>query len=260
MNPIKAMPSIKEVMSVQKAETPTNQPTDGTLPSSGAGEDSASQSVHDVPMATTVRENPAPQTEKEAPMPTVAAETPAPASVNATQSSSVAIDKAPAYPGEFDDIEYEDPVSDDVDHDDDDDEDDDEEVVETPAPVAEEHVEDKGPNFATCWNELFETMFAKNHLIYFSLKDEVPKYEDDIIYIEVKNNIQKEQFETNKRAILEFWRNHFTLNVDDIVITANENKEIKKVIINSEDKMRNMIEQNASLPEFLNILGFHLKE
>ncbi|MBO7648257.1 MAG: hypothetical protein J6S48_02745, partial [Bacteroidales bacterium] len=175
MNPIKAMPSIKEVMSVQKAETPTTQPTDGTLPSSGAGEDSASQSVHDVPMVTTVRENPAPQTEKEAPMPSVAAEMPTQASVSATQASPAAIDKAPAYPGEFDDIEYEDTKSDDVDHDDDDDEDDDEDVVETPAPVAEEHVEDKGPNFATCWNELFETMFAKNHLIYFSLKDEVPK-------------------------------------------------------------------------------------
>lgn len=251
MNPIKTMPSIKEVMSVRKVEEPAARSAGDTPARSGM--DSASQSVDETSTAPAVREETVPQPADESPVSSGADEMPA------TPSSPSAMDTLPhAYPGEFDDIEYEEPKS--VDVDEDDDEDDDEDVVATPAPVAEEHVEEKAPDFATCWNELFETMFAKNHLIYFSLKDEVPKYENDVIYIEVKNNIQKEQFEMNKRAILEFWRNHYALNVDDIVITANENKETKKVIINAEDKMRNMIEQNASLPEFLNILGFHLKE
>ena len=252
MNPIKAMPSIKEVMSVQKVETPATQSASETPVHSSA--DFASPSMDEVSTAHAVREETVSPPADELPVSSMADEVPA------TPSSPAAIDKAPAYPGEFDDIEYEDTKSDDVDHEDDDGEDDDEEVVVTPAPAVEEHAEENGLDFATCWNELFETMFAKNHLIYFSLRDEVPKYENDVIYIEVKNNIQKEQFEMNKRAILEFWRNHYTLNVDDIVITANENKETKKVIINAEDKMRNMIEQNATLPEFLNILGFHLKE
>ena len=76
----------------------------------------------------------------------------------------------------------------------------------------------------------------------------------------MKNNIQKEQFESRKRAIIEYWRNHFSLNVDDLEVTANELKEEKKVIISADDKLRNMVEQNADLPAFLNILGFRMKD
>lgn len=107
---------------------------------------------------------------------------------------------------------------------------------------------------------MFDELFSSNHLIYYSLKDDIPRYENDTIYIEVKNGIQKEQFEIRKKAIVEYWRNHFSLNVDDIEITANEHKEEKKVIISADDKFRNMTEQNANLPEFLNILGFRMKD
>ena len=92
--------------------------------------------------------------------------------------------------------------------------------VNTPVPQTTTAPED----FASCWHILFEELFANNHLIYYSLKDEVPRYENDTIYIEVKNNIQKEQFESRKRAVVEYWRNHFTLNVDDLEIITNEQK------------------------------------
>lgn len=129
-------------------------------------------------------------------------------------------------------------------------------VVNTPAVKTPTAPED----FASCWHILFEELFVNNHLIYYSLKDEVPRYENDTIYIEVKNNIQKEQLESRKRAIIEYWRNHFSLNVDDLEVTANELKEEKKVIISADDKLRNMVEQNADLPAFLNILGFRMKD
>ena len=103
-------------------------------------------------------------------------------------------------------------------------------------------------------------MFNGNHLIYYSLKDETPRYENDVIYVEVKNGIQKELIETNKTSILEYWRNHFTLNVDELEVLVNEQKESKKVIVNSEDKMRNMVEQNGQLMDFLNILKFNIKD
>lgn len=119
-------------------------------------------------------------------------------------------------------------------------------------------VEDE--TFESCWKTLFDELFSSNHLIYYNLKDEIPRYENDTIHIEVKNGIQKEQFEMRKKAIVEYWRNHFSLNVDDIEITANEHKEEKRVIISADDKFRNMTEQNAMLPEFLNILGFRMKD
>lgn len=128
--------------------------------------------------------------------------------------------------------------------------------VNTPVPQTTTAPED----FASCWHILFEELFANNHLIYYSLKDEVPRYENDTIYIEVKNNIQKEQFESRKRAVVEYWRNHFTLNVDDLEIITNEQKEEHRVIISADDKLRNMVEQNSELPTFLNILGFRMKD
>lgn len=170
---------------------------------------------------------------------------------------------APTEPASAsDDIEYEEPVDEVTGKKDDDDdnyysEDSSEEIVDD---ESEDNTEEKGEDFAACWHQLFETLFSENHLIYYSLKDETPRYENEIIYIEVKNGIQKELIETNKTAILEYWRNHFDLNVDDLEVTANEQKEAKKVIVNSEDKMRNMAEQNDQLMDFLNILKFSIKD
>ncbi len=128
------------------------------------------------------------------------------------------------------------------------------ELVATPAP---ELVSD---SFENCWKTLFSELFSANHLVYHSLKDETPRYENDTIFIEVKNNIQKEQIESRKVSILEYWRNHFALNVDELEVTVNEQKEEKKVIVNAEDKMRNMAEQNDQLLDFLNVLNFRMKE
>ena len=63
-----------------------------------------------------------------------------------------------------------------------------------------------------------------------------------------------------KRAVLEYWRSHFTINVDDIEIVTNEHLETKKMIYSSEDKMQNLAEQNAAFPDFLRELNFRIKD
>jgi len=128
--------------------------------------------------------------------------------------------------------------------------------VETPAAETPTEPED----FATCWNQLFTELFSNNFLIYYNLKDETPEYQDDTIRITVKNDIQREEFDSRRKSILEYWRNHFKLNVDDLEIIVNEQKAEKKVIINSEDKMNNMMEQNPQLKDFLSILQFRIKD
>lgn len=173
-------------------------------------------------------------------------------------------EEKPVVPDEFnpEEIEYEEPKDEENDSDDEDDE----ATYETDSPEtsvdvpSEDAPVEEGNDFAICWRQLFETLFNGNHLIYYSLKDETPRYENDVIYVEVKNGIQKELIETNKTSILEYWRNHFTLNVDDLEVLVNEQKESKKVIVNSEDKMRNMVEQNGQLMDFLNILKFNIKD
>jgi len=139
------------------------------------------------------------------------------------------------------------------------------EVVETPAapeptPAAASEQPAKEEDFATCWKTLFDELFINDHMMYYSLKDETPEYKDDTIFITLKNNIQKDLFETRKKSILEFWRNHYTLNVDDIEFIVNEQKEEKVVIINSDDKLKNMQNQNPQLAEFLQILNFSIQD
>ena len=115
-------------------------------------------------------------------------------------------------------------------------------------------------DFATCWRTLFEDVFSATPMIYHSLKDKIPTLADGVIRIEVMNDFQKDQYEMRKRAVLEYWRNHFTINVDDIEIVTNEHLETKKMIYSSEDKMQNLAEQNSAFPDFLRELNFRIKD
>ena len=96
-------------------------------------------------------------------------------------------------------------------------------------------------------------------MIYFPLKDHIPVFENNIIKIEVLNTFQQDQYQMHKRAMLEYWRTHFTDNVDDIEITLNEHLEVKKIIFTAEDKLKNLQEQNPKITDFMNILNFKIK-
>lgn len=133
-----------------------------------------------------------------------------------------------------------------------------EKTVETVEPSDAKPKEDE--DFATCWKKLFDDLFMEERMIYHSLKGETPLYKDDTIFVTLKNNIQKEQFEMRKKAILEYWRSHYSLNVDEVEFIVNEQKEDKVVIINSEDKLKNMMTQNNQLAEFLQVLQFQIRD
>lgn len=115
-------------------------------------------------------------------------------------------------------------------------------------------------DFETCWKQLFEELFSNIPMIYHPLKDKLPTLEDGVIKVEVLNDFQKDQFEMRKRAVLEYWRNHFAINVDDLEIAVNENMEMKKIIYSSDDKMKNLEEQNPDIRNFLQVLNFRVKD
>ena len=92
-----------------------------------------------------------------------------------------------------------------------------------------------------------------------AMVDYLPEYEQDVITVDVENDFQKNQLEMSKRAMLEYWRNHFQLNVDEIEFVIHEH-ERKKVIYTSEDKVQNMLEQNPALKDFLQVLNFRIKD
>lgn len=123
--------------------------------------------------------------------------------------------------------------------------------TETQNPVTE--------TFEECWTQMVDNIFQKKPAFYHQLRDYIPRFENDIIYVEVENDFQKNQLEMSKRAMLEFWRNQFQLNVNDIEFVIHEH-ERKKVIYTSEDKVENMLEQNPELMDFLQVLNFRIKD
>ena len=139
-----------------------------------------------------------------------------------------------------------------------------EEQKEQPEVVSEPVVETAEPekeseDFAECWKQMVDSIFQKKPAFYHQLYDYLPGYENDVISVDVENDFQKNQLEMSKRAMLEYWRNHFQLNVDDIEFVIREH-ERKKVIYTSEDKVNNMLEQNPDLKDFLQVLNFRIKD
>ena len=113
--------------------------------------------------------------------------------------------------------------------------------------------------FEECWNGMVDVIFQKKPAFYHQLRDYLPRYENEIIYVEVENDFQKNQLEMSKRAMLEYWRAHYTLNVNEMEFVIHEH-ERKKVIYTSEDKVNNMLEQNTELKDFLQVLNFRIKD
>ncbi len=132
-------------------------------------------------------------------------------------------------------------------------------VPSQPEPIIPETQNEATETFEECWQKMVDVIFQKKPAFYHQLKDYLPRYENDVIYVDVENDFQKSQLEMSKRAMLEYWRNQFKLNVDEIEFVIHEHEK-KKVIYTSEDKVNNMLEQNPELKDFLQVLNFRIKD
>ena len=117
-----------------------------------------------------------------------------------------------------------------------------------------------GEEFPTHWHAMFEHVFKSVPTIYIPLKETLPKIENNIIKVIVKNEIQKEHFEAKIREVLEFLRSHFNEQIEGVIVEANEQLETKKIIYDVKDKLQNFKEQNAEFEEFLQILDLKIKD
>lgn len=132
--------------------------------------------------------------------------------------------------------------------------------VASPQPETVETVsQPETETFEDCWVKMVDVIFQKKPAFYHQMRDYIPRYENDVIYVEVENEFQKNQLEMSKRAMLEYWRDQFKLNVDEMEFVIHEHEK-KKVIYTSEDKVENMLEQNPALKDFLQVLNFRIKD
>lgn len=128
--------------------------------------------------------------------------------------------------------------------------------VEPTAPPVQTEPEETLEN---CWQEIVTALFSKNDLLFFSLSRQLPKYENGVMTIEVRSQIQQEELDKRRRPFLEFWRSHYKINLDDFEIVLNEEK-IKSSIMGPDEQFAAMNEQNPQLLEFLNILNCRMKD
>ena len=133
-------------------------------------------------------------------------------------------------------------------------------VAEKPVVTEEPLVAPDEKKFPTLWQTLFTQIFASIPTIYIPLKDSLPKLENNIITVTVKNEVQKEHFEAKTREILEFLRTHFDEQIENIVVETNELLETKKIIYDVKEKLQNFKEQNPDVEEFLQILDLKIKD
>jgi len=127
-------------------------------------------------------------------------------------------------------------------------------VEEKPQPV-----EEKEETLESNWNEVVDEIFKNLPMLYYTLKKTLPTYENDILTVEVNNTIQEDELSQRKRAVLEYWRSHFKMNVDDFEIVVNEDKVTETAILTSDEQFKCMKEQNPELIHFLNFLKFRMK-
>lgn len=115
--------------------------------------------------------------------------------------------------------------------------------------------------FEEKWTEMFELLFREIPTIYYPLKDIIPPISDNVITVSVNNELMKENFESRTRLALEYLRNHYSPQVDDIKVVVREDTQPKKKLIyDTQDKMDDLKNQNPDLPEFLEILKLSAKD
>lgn len=115
-------------------------------------------------------------------------------------------------------------------------------------------------SFAFHWGNLFKEYFTRIPIIFFPLKEYIPQLKENIIYVDLKNENQKEHFEPKIREILSYLRTHYSDLIEDIVVNVDETIVTRKVIYDTADKMKNLNEQNINFEEFSNILNLKVKE
>ena len=114
--------------------------------------------------------------------------------------------------------------------------------------------------FLKCWKEVIDLNFQKQPTVYFTLKEYQPEIVNNIIYLTVKNELQKEEIEEKKRILIAYLRNNYKNEIEDIEILVNEEMESKVKLLDERDKLKLLHEQNNSLSDFMKILNLNLKE
>ena len=108
------------------------------------------------------------------------------------------------------------------------------------------------------WNTMLDIVFANHPSVQSPLRDMPPEIVDNVMKIKVSGAIQQKTLEQKKRDMLEYFRNNYREDIDDIEVEVDAKVETKKVIYGNEDKLNYQRQQNRDMDDFLKKLNLKL--
>lgn len=110
-------------------------------------------------------------------------------------------------------------------------------------------------DFSSHWLKMADLFFEKIPTVYYTIKEFIPEIIDNVVYIKVKNDLQREQIEIKIRDMLIYLRDSFNKEINNIEILVDDSLQSKVRIFDEQEKLRLLQEQNNSMVEFLKILN-----
>lgn len=128
-------------------------------------------------------------------------------------------------------------------------------VVKRPDPDPDADPE----NFQLFWEAMVDAVFADVPTLHEPLKHYHPVRKENILIVPVKNDIQENDFAPRKHQVLRYLRENWDEKLDDIEVKLDINMEIKKFILDDNDKLNALREQNPDIADFIKFLNLRIK-
>lgn len=113
--------------------------------------------------------------------------------------------------------------------------------------------------FQIFWEAMVEAIFSDMPTLHEPLKHYHPVRKENILIIPVKNDIQENDFAPRKHQVLRYLRDNWDETLDDIEVKLEVGMEVKKYILDDNDKLNALREQNPDIVDFIRSLNLRIK-
>lgn len=128
------------------------------------------------------------------------------------------------------------------------------ESSQQPASSPMENPENYFEKFKEQWDAMVDNVFSKVPTLLTPLKNYPLEVKNNVVYLKLRNSMQVDDFSIKKVAVLQYLRNHFDPNINDVEVSIDDKTELKKYILDEKDKIQELQHQNPDFAEFMQTL------
>ena len=128
------------------------------------------------------------------------------------------------------------------------------ETPQQPASSSVENPEKYFEKFKEQWDAMVDNVFSKVPTLLAPLKNYPLEVKNNVVYLKLRNSMQVDDFSIKKVSVLQYLRNHFDPNINDVEVSIDDKTELKKYILDEKDKIQELQHQNPDFAEFMQTL------